>query len=39
MIDVLDARRGQGATLVIATHSQVIADGLADHTLDLNGAA
>ena len=39
VIDVLDARRGQGATLVIATHSQVIADGLADHTLDLNGAA
>lgn len=36
---VLRARRDAGATLVVATHSSVLADGLADRTLWLDAAA
>ncbi|EXJ52695.1 ABC transporter ATP-binding protein [Microbacterium sp. MRS-1] len=39
VIRVLRARRDDGATLVIATHSPVLADGLADRTLWLDAAA
>lgn len=39
VIRVLGARRDDGATLVIATHSPVLADGLADRTLRLDVAA
>jgi len=38
VVRVLRARRDAGATLVIATHSAVLADGLADRTLDLDAA-
>jgi ABC-type multidrug transport system ATPase subunit len=36
---VMRARRDAGATLVIATHSVALADGVADHTLSLDVAA
>lgn len=39
VIRVLRARRDDGATLVIATHSPVLADGLADRTLRLDAVA
>lgn len=39
VIRVLRARRDDGATLVVATHSPVLADGLADRTLRLDAAA
>jgi len=39
VIRVLRARRDRGATLVVATHSQVLADGLADRILQLDAAA
>lgn len=39
VIRVLRARRDGGATIVVATHSPVLADGLADHTLWLDAAA
>lgn len=39
VIRVLRARRDDGATLVIATHSPVLADGLADRTLRLDAAS
>ncbi|MGZ0711332.1 ABC transporter ATP-binding protein (plasmid) [Coraliomargarita sp. W4R53] len=39
VVRVLRARRDAGATLVIATHSQVLADALADQTLILDAAA
>lgn len=39
VVRVLRARRDDGATLVIATHSPVIADRLADRTLTLDAAA
>lgn len=39
VIRVLRAKRDDGATLVVATHSPVLADGLADHTLRLDAAA
>lgn len=39
VVRVLRARRDDGATLVVATHSPVLADGLADSTLRLDAAA
>ncbi|WP_102194763.1 ABC transporter ATP-binding protein [Microbacterium aurantiacum] len=36
---VLAARRDAGATLIVATHSSALADGLADRTLRLDAAA
>jgi ABC-type multidrug transport system ATPase subunit len=39
VIRVLGARRDEGATVVVATHSQILADGLADHTFWLDAAA
>ncbi|MCS5715566.1 ATP-binding cassette domain-containing protein [Herbiconiux sp. CPCC 205716] len=39
IIRVLRARRDAGATLVAATHSSVLADALADRTLELDAAA
>ncbi|WP_440708847.1 ABC transporter ATP-binding protein [Herbiconiux sp. YIM B11900] len=36
---VLRARRDAGATVVLATHSTVLADAVADRTLELQGAA
>lgn len=39
VIEVLRARRDAGATLVIATHSSVLADALADQTVVLKRAA
>lgn len=39
VIEVLRARRDAGATLVIATHSAVLADALADQTVVLKRAA
>lgn len=39
VIRVLRARRDSGATLVVATHSPMLADGLADRTLRLYAAA
>ena len=39
LIRVLRARRDRGATLVIATHSSVLGDELADRTLRLDAAA
>lgn len=39
VIRVLRARRDDGATLVVATHSTALADGLADRTLRLDAAA
>nr|WP_232331399.1 ATP-binding cassette domain-containing protein [Agromyces laixinhei] len=39
VIDALRARRDGGATLVVATHSPVLADALADRTLRLDAAA
>ncbi len=39
VVRVLRARRDGGATLVVATHSAVLADGLADRTLRLDAAA
>lgn len=36
---VLRARRNEGATVIVATHSPVLADGLADDTLWLDAAA
>lgn len=39
VIRVLRARRDSGATLVVATHSPMLADGLADRTLRLDAAA
>jgi ABC-type multidrug transport system ATPase subunit len=39
VIRVLRIRRNDGATLVIATHSPVLTDELADHTIRLNAAA
>ncbi|WP_022889875.1 ABC transporter ATP-binding protein [Agromyces italicus] len=38
VIRVLRARRDGGATLVVATHSPLLADRLADHTLRLDAA-
>lgn len=38
VIHVLRARRDDGATLVVATHSPVLSDGLADRTLRLDAA-
>jgi ABC-type multidrug transport system ATPase subunit len=38
VVRVLSVRRDTGATLVIATHSPVLADELADHTLVLEAA-
>lgn len=38
VLRVLRARRDGGATLVVATHSPVLADGLADRTLRLGAA-
>lgn len=38
VIRVLRARRDGGATIVVATHSQLIADELADGTLQLDAA-
>lgn len=38
VVRALRARRDAGATLVIATHSAVLADELADRTLDLSAA-
>ncbi|MGL3149560.1 ABC transporter ATP-binding protein [Microbacterium sp. A82] len=39
VIRVLRARRDNGATLVVATHSPLLADGLADRTLRLDASA
>ncbi|MCU1480729.1 MAG: transporter ATP-binding protein [Subtercola sp.] len=39
VISVLRARRDRGATLVVATHSVALADGLADRTIYLETAA
>lgn len=39
VVRILRARRDDGATLVVATHSPVLADGLADHALWLDAAA
>lgn len=39
VIRVLRARRDAGATVIVATHSPVVADGLADDTLWLDAAA
>ncbi|MGM7665883.1 ABC transporter ATP-binding protein [Microbacterium sp. A93] len=39
VIRVLRSRRDDGATLVVATHSPVLADGLADRTLHLDAVA
>jgi len=39
VIRVLRARRDDGATIVVATHSPALADGLADRTLWLDAAA
>lgn len=39
VIRVLSTRRDRGATLVIATHSERLADAIADHTLWLGEAA
>lgn len=39
VIRVLRSRRDDGATLVVATHSAVLAEALADHTLELEAAA
>lgn len=39
VLRVLQRRRDAGATLVVVTHSPVIADGLADRTLRLDAAA
>ncbi|PRB14125.1 ABC transporter ATP-binding protein [Microbacterium sp. MYb62] len=39
VIRVLRARRDEGAAVVVATHSPVLADGLADRTLWLDAAA
>ncbi|MGO2050212.1 MAG: ABC transporter ATP-binding protein [Microbacterium sp.] len=39
VIRVLRSRRDSGATLVVATHSPMLADGLADRTLRLYAAA
>jgi len=39
VIHALRARRDKGATLVVATHSVVLAEELADHTLHLEAAA
>ena len=39
LIRVLCVRRDRGATLVVATHSPILADGLADRTLRLDPAA
>ncbi len=39
VIHMLRARRDGGATLVIATHSEVLASALADHTLQLSAVA
>lgn len=39
VIRVLRQRRDEGATLVVATHSPMVADGLADRTLVLEAAA
>lgn len=39
VIRVLSARRDRGVTLVIATHSERLADAIADHTLWLGEAA
>ncbi|MEV7692218.1 ABC transporter ATP-binding protein [Microbacterium sp. NPDC089189] len=39
VLHALRARRDDGATLVIATHSAALADHLADHTLTLDAAA
>lgn len=39
VIRVLRARRDSGATLVIATHSEILASALADRTLRLDSAA
>lgn len=39
LVRVLRARRDEGAMLVIATHSPVLAEGLAGRTLTLGGAA
>lgn len=39
VIRVLSTRRDRGVTLVIATHSERLADAIADHTLWLGGAA
>lgn len=39
VIRVLSARRDEGATLVVATHSAVLAEALADRTIRLDAAA
>ncbi|MBG6215325.1 ABC-type multidrug transport system ATPase subunit [Cryobacterium sp. CAN_C3] len=39
VIRVLQSRRDGGATLVVATHSSVLAEAIADHTLELVAAA
>ncbi len=39
VVRVLQARRDAGATLVVATHSEVLADALADRTVRLDRAA
>lgn len=39
VIDVLCARRDEGKTLVIATHSETVAAGVADHSLWLDSEA
>lgn len=39
VVRVLRARRDDGVTLIVATHSSILAEGLADRTLQLDAAA